>query len=40
MNYETKHSAIKRLRILGYAEAISWALLLIGMLLKYGWDKR
>ncbi len=39
MNHETKHPAIKRLRILGYAEAISWGLLLIGMLLKYGWDK-
>jgi integral membrane protein len=39
MNYELQHPAIKRLRVLGYAEAISWGLLLIGMILKYGWDK-
>lgn len=34
-----QHPAVKRLRILGYAEAISWGLLLIGMVLKYGLGK-
>lgn len=34
------HPTIKRLRWLGYAEAISWLLLLfIAMPLKYIWDK-
>ena len=34
------HPTIKRLRWLGYAEALSWLLLLfIAMPLKYIWDK-
>lgn len=33
------HTDVLRLRRLGYAEAASWALLLLGMILKYGFDK-
>ena len=32
---EKQHSTIRRLRFLGYAEALSWVLLLIAMCFKY-----
>lgn len=35
----TPHTDVLRLRRLGYAEAASWAFLLIGMILKYGFGK-
>ncbi len=33
------HPDVQRLRQLGYAEAFSWALLILAMILKYGFNK-